>query len=112
MLRGEVWTAVWPADPSGKERPVLVVSNDWRNRNPHLLDVLVAKITSASRADGSSKPLNPAEDVAIVLKKASLVKCAAIFAVEKSALRRRLLQLAPAAMAQVNVKLRNVLDLH
>ena len=90
---------------------MLVISNDIRNRSSHLLDVVVAKITSAERADGSSKPVNRAEDVPIVLKKASLIKCAAIFAVEKSALRRRLLQLAPSQMAQVDAKLKNVLDL-
>lgn len=26
MLRGEVWYAVWSADPARKDRPVLIVS--------------------------------------------------------------------------------------
>ena len=111
MVRGEVWAAVWPADPGKKERPVLVVSNNIRNRNPYLLDVVVAKVTSAERAAGSIKPINPAEDEAIVLKKASIVKCAALFSVEKSTLRRKLTDLSPGLMTQVDAKLRNLLNL-
>ena len=112
MLRGEVWTAVWPADPKRTERPVLVVSNNIRNQSAQLLDVVVARITSAERADGSRKPVNPAEDLPIALKKASIVKCGAIFSLEKTALRRRLQQLAPAQMRDVDARLKVVLDLH
>lgn len=112
MQRGEIWTAVWSADPSKKERPVLVVSNNLRNQNARLLDVIVAKITSAERADGSKKPVNPAEDVVITLRKPSIIKCGALFSVEKSTLQRKLTQLGPAQTKEVETKLRTVLDLN
>jgi len=112
MLRGEIWTAVWPADPDKKERPVLVVSNNLRNQNGRLLDVVVAKITSAQKADGSKKLVNLAEDVVMTLKKASLIKCGSLFSIEKSTLQRKLQQLPPAQMKDVDAKLKVVLDLN
>ena len=112
MLRGEIWTAVWPSDPESKERPVLIVSNNLRNQDARLLDVVVVKITSAERANGSKKLINPAEDVIVTLKKSSLIKCGAVFSVEKTTLRRRLQQLTPSQMKEVDSKLRVVLDLN
>ncbi len=112
MLRGEIWTAVWPADPSKKERPVLVVSNNLRNQNSILLDVIVAKITSAERADGSKKLVNSAEDVVITLKRPSIIKCGALFSVEKPTLQRKLTQLSSAQIKDVETKLRTVLGLN
>jgi mRNA-degrading endonuclease toxin of MazEF toxin-antitoxin module len=112
MLRGEIWTAVWPSDPKQKERPVLVVSNNIRNQNARFLDLVVVKITSAERTDGTKKLINPAEDVITTLKKQSLIRCGSIYAIEKVTLKRKLQQLTSAQMADVDAKLKVVLDLN
>jgi mRNA-degrading endonuclease toxin of MazEF toxin-antitoxin module len=112
MVRGEIYTVIWPSDPQKKERPVLIVSNNLRNQNARLLDIVVSKITSAERADGTKKLINPAEDVVITLKKSSLVKCGALFSIEKNSLNRRLGLLTPAQMKEVDAKLKVVLDLN
>lgn len=100
--RGDIWLAVWPNDPSKKPRPVLVVSNNFRNSAPHLLDVVVVKLTSLLRPDGSQKPVNVAEDVVIELKKKSIVRCSAIYSIEKSFLSKKLTQLSEPVMVRVN----------
>ena len=112
MVRGEIWTAVWPADPKAVERPVLIVSNNIRNQNPRLLDVVVAKLTSAERADGRHKLVNPAEDLIVTLRKASIVRCSSLYSIEKSILGRKLAQLTLQQMKEIDSKLRVVLDLN
>jgi mRNA-degrading endonuclease toxin of MazEF toxin-antitoxin module len=111
MKRGEIWAAVWPNDPTKKERPVLIVSNDFRNSTPALQDVTVLKITSFKRADGSKKVVNRFEDVVVQLKKESIIQGGAIFSIEKRLLRRSLGQLAPSQMTEVDDRLRSALAL-
>ena len=112
MLRGEIWWARWPLDPNAKPRPVLIVSNNLRNSAPNLLDIVVVKITSLMRDDGTKKPVNPAEDVIVTLKKDSIIRCASIFSVEKTMLQSRGGQLPIAAMKLVDEKLKHVLDIN
>ncbi len=112
MLRGEVWLAVWPNDPEQKERPLLIISNNLRNQASNLQDIIVAKITSLQRGNGSSKPTNPQEDVSILLRKASIIRCASIYTIEKKTLTRKLTQLNISEMAQVDQCLKTVLDLN
>lgn len=112
MLRGELWLAVWPNDPLKKERPVLIVSNNLRNSAPNLADILVVKLTGLYRDDSSRKPTNATEDVVVKFKKDTIIRCAAIFALEKSSLVRRLSQISIATMHDVDVRLKNVLDLN
>lgn len=112
MLRGEIWWAKWPADPAAKPRPVLIVSNNLRNAAPNLHDIVVVKITSLLRDDGAKKPVNPAEDVIVTLKKDSIIRCASIFSIEKIMLRSRGAQLPIAAMKLVDEKLKHVLDIN
>lgn len=112
MLRGEIWWAKWPTDPSVKPRPVLIVSNNLRNSAPNLHDVVVVKLTSLRRDDGAKKPVNSAEDVVVTLKKDSIIRCASIFAIEKTMLQSRGGQLPIAAMKLVDDKLKHVLDIN
>jgi mRNA-degrading endonuclease toxin of MazEF toxin-antitoxin module len=111
IKRGDIWLAVWPNDPGKKPRPVLVVSNNFRNSAPHLLDVVVVKLTSLLRSDGSQKPVNMAEDVVIELNKKSIVRCSAIYSVEKSFLSKKLVHLSEPIIARVNHCLRITLNL-
>jgi len=112
MLRGEIWSAVWPNDPKAIPRPVLIVSNNLRNAAKNLLDLVVVKITGLMRADGSKKPVNANEDIIYQGKKPSLIQCAALYSIEKRTLQNRLSQLSLTEMKAVDEKLRNVLDLH
>ena len=112
MLRGEIWSAVWPNDPKATPRPILIVSNNHRNSAPHLLDLVVVKITGRQRADGTEKPVNANEDIIYQAKKASIIQCGAIFSIEKGTLQRRLGQLTITEMTVVDEKLKNVLDLN
>ena len=73
MLRGEIWWAIWPNDPSKKKRPVLIVSNDHKNSNPKLLDIVVVKITGLYRDNNTKKSVNANEDVVVTLKKDSII---------------------------------------
>lgn len=109
--RGDVWLAVWPNDPRKKPRPVLVVSNRFRNHAPHILDVVVVKLTSEHRKDGRPKPINAAEDIEITLKKPSLIRCGSIYTLPKSWLKKKLSILSRDVMSQVDQKLLTVLDL-
>lgn len=111
MVRGEIWFAVWPGDPEKKERPVLIVSNDHRNKAKHLLDIVVVKLTGLHRADGKAKPVNANEDVVIKLKKETIIRCASIYTIEKSTLRSNKGPLLATDMAQVDQKLKNALSL-
>lgn len=111
MLRGEIWWAKWPTDPTLKPRPVLIVSNNLRNASPHLLDIVVVKLTSRMRDDGSKKPVNAAEDVLVTLKKETIIRCGAIFTIEKLWLQKSGGQLAMAIMNEVDEKLKRVLNL-
>lgn len=112
MLRGEIWWAKWPTDPTAKARPVLIVSNNLRNAAPNLLDIVVVKLTSRLRDDGTKKPVNPAEDVIVTLKKETIIRCGSLFSIEKPVLQSRGGQLPIDAMKLVNEKLKQVLDLN
>ena len=112
MVRGEIWYAVWPTDPGRKARPVLVISNNHRNSARNLLDVVVVKLTGLYRDDGSKKPTNPVEDVVIKFKKETIIRCGAIFSIEKSILTSKVALLSTATMKEVDEKLRHVLDLN
>ncbi len=111
MLRGEIWWAKWPTDPTAKPRPVLIVSNNLRNAAPNLHDLVVVKLTSLERTDGTRKPTNPAEDIIVTLKKETIIRCGSIFSIEKTMLQSRGAQLSIAAMKMVDEKLKRVLDL-
>ena len=112
MLRGEVWSAVWPNDPKAMPRPVLIVSNNLRNSSRHLLDLVVVKITGRHRDDGSEKPVNSNEDILYKGKKLSVIQCGAIYSIEKGTLQKCLGQLTIDQMKVVDEKLKNVLDLN
>ncbi len=112
MLRGEVWYVAWPGDPNAKVRPILIVSNNRRNSLSHLLDVVAVKLTGLYRDNGEKNPTNPVEDVIVKFKKETIIRWAAIFAVEKSQLKNRVHQLSIDTMKQVDEKLKCVLDLN
>ena len=112
MLRGEVWIGIWPNDPKKKQRPLLVVSNNFKNQAQNLLDLVVVKLTSLEKKDGSKKPLNLAEDVVHTFKKPTIIRCGSIFTVKKTILKNKIAQLEPALMAQVDTCLKLVLDLN
>lgn len=112
MLRGEIWWGIWPNDPEKKPRPLLIVSNNLRNQAVRIQDIIVIKLTSLQRADGSKKPVNKAEDYVVTLKKETIIQCGAIFAVEKKILTTKANQLSVAQMREVDERLKNALDLH
>ncbi|HAZ14959.1 MAG: hypothetical protein A2X86_21515 [Bdellovibrionales bacterium GWA2_49_15] len=111
MERGEIWYAVWPADPGKKERPVLIVSNAYRNRAKNLLDVVVVKLTGLHRTDNNVKPVNANEDVVIKLKKDTIIRCGSLYTIEKAMLKSNKGRLSNTVMKDVDEKLRNVLSL-
>lgn len=112
MLRGEIWFGVWPNDPFQKQRPLLIVSNNQRNSQVHILDVIVVKLTSLQRIDGSLKPVNTVEDLVIQLKKQSIVRCGSIYSVEKAFLKTKATRLTSEQMQEVDERLKTALDLH
>ena len=111
MLRGEVWIAVWPNDPTKKPRPVLIVSNDYRNEALFLPDVVVVKLTSLFRDNGSKKPTHPAEDVVATFKKETIIRCASLYSVEKKILQRSVFKIPAPLMQEVDSRLKQVLGL-
>ncbi len=111
MLRGEIWWGVWPNDPQKKKRPLLIVSNDFRNQSTQIRDVIVVKLMSLQRSDGSQKPTNAAEDLVLQFKKPSIIRCGAIFTVEKQFLLAKADQISPQNLVHVGELLKNALDL-
>lgn len=112
MLRGEIWFGVWPNDPSKKQRPLLIVSNNHRNGLSNILDIVVVKLTSLERSDGSKKKINDAEDVLVNLKKPTIIRCGAIYAVEKAFLKNKATQLTSNQMSEVDERLKTVLGIN
>lgn len=112
MFRGEIWFGIWPNDPDQKPRPLLIVSNNHRNKASLIRDIIVVKLTSLQRADGSEKPINAAEDVIVQLKKKTIIRCGSIYSVEKLHLRNKVNQLSPHQMNNVDHKLKIALNLH
>ena len=53
-----------------------------------------------------------AEDLLITLKKPTIIKCGSIYSVEKSFFKNRAGQLSVEQMHEVDLKIKNVLDLH
>lgn len=111
MKKGEVWAGVWPNDPDQKERPLLIVSNNYRNSAKNLDDIVVVKLTYLYREDGSKKITNPSEDVIETFKSETIIRCASIYSIEKKNLKRRLAVLGPNIMSKVNECLKIVLNL-
>lgn len=112
MLRGEVWIGAWPNDPKKKGRPLLIVSNNYRNATESIFDVVVVKLTSLHRADQSKKPTNPVEDYVLTFKKPTIIRCGSIYSVEKSLLKSKIAQLSHEQMRDVDARLITVLDLN
>jgi mRNA-degrading endonuclease toxin of MazEF toxin-antitoxin module len=84
-LRGEIWYVHMPTDPPGKPpRPVVIVSQDARNRHPRADSVMVAPLTGAVEREVETRirlspgetGLHPssicAEDVSVVRKESLL----------------------------------------
>lgn len=111
MLRGEIWFGVWPNDPLRKKRPLLIVSNNLRNGMAHIPDVVVVKLTSLERKDGSKKPINQAEDLVFSFKRPTLIRCGSLYTVEKIFLTDLAGQLTPEQMRAVDLKMQIVLGL-
>jgi|GEM_PF-5487050 len=111
MMRGEVWMGVWPNDPEKKERPLLIVSNNHRNQGLHILDVIVVKLTSLYRGDGSAKVVNNFEDYVMTFKKPTIIRCGSIYSVEKLFLKRKISQLSVAEIKEIDTRLKIVLNL-
>lgn len=112
MLRGEIWYGVWPNDPKQTARPLLIVSNNYRNQATYIQDVIVVKLTSLFRKDGSKKNINPSEDFVVTLKKQTIIRCASIYAVEKKFLTSKILKLTLAQMNEIDKRLKTVLDVN
>ena len=112
MNRGEIWSAIWPNDPLEKLRPILIVSNNYRNSTLGLKDIIVLKITSVSRTDGSLKYINRHEDMVIMLKKKSIIQAGAIFSIEKKYLRKFHLRLTYEQINEVDARLKTTLALN
>ena len=112
MLRGEIWVGVWPSDPHKKARPLLIVSNNHRNNAKNIPDVIVVKLTSLHKNNGTEKPVNTAEDFIMTFKKPTIIRCASIYAVEKILLLRKINQLTSSQMNEIAHRLKTTLDLH
>jgi mRNA-degrading endonuclease toxin of MazEF toxin-antitoxin module len=54
-VRGEIWWAELPFDPSGKKRPVIIVSPDTRNSHPRSGSVLVVPLSTSIQNQGPSQ---------------------------------------------------------
>lgn len=111
MQRGEIYTAIWPNDPSIKPRPVLIVSNNLQNNNSAYQDILVCKITSYLDDTNNPKKINSAVDKIITLKKQSIIQCSKIFTLNKTDLVKQIGQISIQDMKDVDRKLKVALDL-
>lgn len=112
MNRGEIWLGVYPNDPQKKPRPLLIVSNNFRNQQPRLKDIVIVKLTSLQNSKGLNKPTSRVEDVIINLKKQTIVRCASVFTIEKSSLKSKITQLQVTDMDKVDSCLKTVLDIN
>ena len=71
------------------------------------------QVVSAAQASASPPAGDaPAEDVIVKFKKDTIIRCAAIYALEKSMLSNRVMQLSIATMKDVDERLKHVLDLN
>ncbi|PIK16728.1 type II toxin-antitoxin system PemK/MazF family toxin [Halobacteriovorax sp. JY17] len=110
MLRGEIWWGVYPNDRSGKTRPLLIVSNDAINKS-NGQDIVVVKVTSLMKSDGSQRYVNQYYDVIVQLKNPSVIQTAAIYTTLKKNLRSLLSTITSVELSQVDRGLKNSLDL-
>ena len=110
MLRGEIWWGVYPNDTSGKKRPLLIVSHDSINKSKGQ-DIIVVKVTSLIKSDGTKRYVNKYYDVVVHLKNPSVIKTSAIYTTLKSNLNGRYRTLSTTQMSLVDDALRNALDL-
>jgi mRNA interferase MazF len=102
MQRGEVWWASIRLGNSRKRRPMLVVSHDAFNTNPHYPKILAVHLTSVRR---SAEPYS--WEVAIPkraagIPKPSVAKCAEIYTLWKDQLGTRCGSLPAELMARVD----------
>jgi mRNA interferase MazF len=110
-FRGEIWNA--DLDPTrGREqagrRPVLVVSTDRFNEGPAEL-VVILPITSQGKGIPWHVPVKASRDAG--LTRDSFIMCEAIRCVSRERLAKRLGEIAEPALAEVEKRLRILLEL-
>jgi mRNA interferase MazF len=110
-FRGEIWNA--DLDPTrGREqagrRPVLVVSTDRFNEGPAEL-VVILPITSQGKGIPWHVPVKTSRDAG--LTKDSFIMCEAVRCVARERLAKRLGEIAGPALAEVEKRLRILLEL-
>lgn len=110
MKRGEIWLVCF--DPSvgseiRKTRPALIVSNDLANRNSSKLTVV--PLTGTIKKLPIIVIVDPGERNG--LTKRSLIRIPDVTTFDKSRFQRRLGELTPEQMAEVEARLRLHLDL-
>jgi len=110
-FRGEIWNA--DLDPTrGREqagrRPVLVVSTDRFNEGPAEL-IVILPITSQGKGIPWHVPVKASRDAG--LTKDSFIMCEAIRCVSRERLAKRLGEIADPALAEVEKRLRILLEL-
>ncbi|HWG45623.1 MAG TPA: type II toxin-antitoxin system PemK/MazF family toxin [Gemmataceae bacterium] len=103
MKRGEVWDAILPLP--AKSRPVLILSRDSMPKSRP--EITVAYLTT--------KPRNPRIEVALTaadgVKRDSVVNLDSINTIPKDCLDKRVCQLSPAKMDEVNKAIAEALDM-
>jgi len=109
-LRGEIW-AVSLNPTRGREqqgtRPALVLSTDQFNQGPAGL-VVVLPITGTARGIPLHVRIDPPEGG---VKKASYVKCEDVRSISKERLGRRWGRVSPNTLAEIEDRVRILLDL-
>jgi len=109
--RGEVWLVSLGAGRDGepaKNRPAVVVSVDAQNIGAAAADLIVVVPLSSSRAPS---PLRPEVPASAGVDQRSRAICRAVRGLARARLLRRLGELAPEALAEVELALSLVLGL-
>ena len=109
--RGEVWRVDFEpvrGHEQGRSRPALVISNDILNQSPAAM-VTVVPITTKERKLRSYLRLDPPDGG---LPQTSFVICDQVRTISKERLGRRYGVLSRAALAEVETRLKFLLDFH
>ncbi len=112
MLRGEVWWGRIPvAGSRGKERPMLIVSDNAFNRNERYPKVMVVHVTTVQRLSGpySWEVVLPRGTAG--LERHSIAKCGEIYTVWKERLHGPPGTIPRATLAQIDRALAVALSL-
>ncbi len=110
--RGEIWLINWNPKRGSEQagiRPSLIIQTDAGNANPHYPNTIVLTVSTKGRNVPFHVPINPSAWNG--LEKQSFVKCEQILTISKERLIKKLGEVEPEIIGQIEEALYLVLGL-